>query len=450
MTPTAEPVAPSAPPAAAPAAPAAPSSPPPVRLADPLPASARITTDSRHDATEFFEKHKAAQAAGVAASAVSPAAPAAPPPGAQPPAAPVAEPVPDSGLIDRFLPDASRRPVAPPAAAVAPSDIPLDQITLPSTASTAAHDSFRLIKTRAEGLAQQLATLSQREAQLKVDLENAKKGVVGPDGEEVARLRAEHKQMSDRLMLVDLQEHPKFKAEFIAPRDEALRAAQEVAGPTVNLNAMLALPRSEFGAAVTAAAKGLSDFDRVDFVDNMRKAYAIKGQADQALSRSREIYTGLRQQTAQGQKKAFDSVIGPLWAQVSEHLVKTEIPANAPPEQRRAIESYNADLEAIRTNAEKIALGPSDERGIATAAVKAAAYDFHINRAIPRILGEYQAMKNALQTANAALADLRSRAPGRQFTPSPAAGPGQGGPDPSKMNHHEAAEYYATRGGGRV
>ena len=416
----------------------------PLKISNPLPESVNIKTDHGHDATSFFEKHQAEQRAAQAAAATPPTAPAAPA-ATSAPVAPSAPAKADEGsLISRMMPK-SATPPAPAAPAKPEGEL---EVTLDPKASPAAHESFKLIKTRAEGLQSQLIIRDKEVAQLRAELDAAKKGVVGPDAEEITKLKAEHKSMSDRLMVVDLQDHPRFKAEFVDPQNAALAAAQEIAGPEAKLGGLLALPRSEFGKAVSELSKNLSDFDRVDFAENMRKAYAIKQQANSALAHSREIYSGLRAKTMQAQKQAFDAVVDPIWTQVSEHLIKTDVPADATPEVRASIERYNSELESIRANAEKIATGPTDERGIATSALKAAAYDFHINRAMPRLLGEVQVLMDQLAASKKELAELRSRAPGRQLSGSP--NPTEGGPDLFKMSHSEAANFLASRGRGTV
>ena len=336
------------------------------------------------------------------------------------------------------------------ATAQAQGDNPEDKIVLTETASPKAHESFDQMRAISRGIRDQLIEKDKQLTAIKAELESAKKGVVGPDAEEVTRLRDEHKKMSDRLMLVDLQEHPQFQREFVAPRDAALAAAQEIAGPDAKLSGLLSLSRKDFGNAVSEIAKNLTQFDQTDFADAMRRAYQLKHQADQALSKSREVYQGLRQQTASAQKRAFSEVVDPLWAKVSEHLVTTDIPADATPQVRSALERYNNELGQIRVNAERIATATSDPKDIATAALKAAAYDFHINMAMPRLLGEYQALLNERQALKAQLADIRGRAPGRQLSPTPTSEPASSTADLSKMGHHEAAEFLARRGAGIV
>lgn len=436
-----------------PAAPAAAPASPPADPRSSLPASAKITVSSRHDATDFFDAHKAANGAPVKPAApVAPGEPVKPAVAAVAPVEPTATPSLAQKLAAKTLP-ATVEPAAAPAVAAALGTNPEDAVVLDKNLSPKAHESFGQMKTITKGLRDQLIISTQRETQLKTELEAAKKGVVGPDAAEVTRLREEHKAMSDRLMLVDLQAHPKFNAEFVAPRDAAVQAAQELLTANgvqgVNVADLLAKPRAEFGKAVSEAAKTLSAFDQTDFAENMRRAYGLKQQGEQALSKSREVYGALRAQTIDGQKKAFESVWGKAWGQFTEHAVESDIPANATPEMRAAIEDYNNSFRGIRQQAERIALGATNESTVAESAIKAAAYDFHIQKVQPRLLAEINHYMGQVQTLTKEIAAIRDRNPNLRISASPAVLPGgsKDPADPRNMDHHAAADalYVAPR-----
>ena len=107
----------------------------------------------------------------------------------------------------------------------------------------------------------------------------------------------------------------------------------------------------------------------------MRTAHTLKQRGDQAIQNAGQLNQDLRQQTVQGHKQAFEDVYGKTVGALK--LSELRAPTGATPEQLSEIEAYNNGIRGLRTEAEKIALGTSDPRSIASASLKAAAYDFH-------------------------------------------------------------------------
>ena len=442
---------------------------PPVR--DNLPTSANIKPNPNHSADGFFEKHVAvnpAVAKALAAKGVAVApppseagAPAAVAPGAAPaPAAPDPAVEPAKGSLIGKLTAKAKPAVSAAPAEGQPAVSPLDGLTLDQKYSPAAHESFGKLKTFASGLQDQLNAARETERQLKAQLDAAKAGTVAPSAD-VARLQtleAENKTLSDRLAIADLREHPKFQAEFLGPQAQALQEASTllasagVAG--VDVAGLLSRPRAEFGKAVSEAASKLSDFDKTEFAENMRKAWNLGQQASAALSKSRELNGALRSQTETSQKQAFERTWGRAAGHVAEHIVELDVPDNATPEDRTSIEQYNAAYKGLRTVAEQRAFGPASAEVVAENAIKSAAYDFHINQALPKLLREVDGLLNLNRKLAGELNAIRGRNPNYQI--SGAASPQSGGAGPngelslaqlSAMSHADAAAALAPRRG---
>lgn len=442
-----------------PAAPAAPQpSPAPVsRTPLPnagLPDSAKITPNSQHDASAFFEAHKAAnQPPGAVPPSAAPVAPVAPVVAAPTPTPAPAE-VPEKGSLAAKL-AAKAKPAAAVATPVAPAAgaNPEDQLVLDKSYSPAAHESFAKIKGIAGGLRDQLTLARENEKRLQLELEAARKAPAPVENTELERLRAENLRMSERLAITDLREHPEFQSRFIAPQQTALQEAQallDANGGGLSVADLLNKPRAEFGKAVSEAASKMSAFDQTDFAQQMRTAYTLKQQGDQALSKSKEVYGSLQQQTAASQKQAFGRVWDSVYGQVSEHLVEIEAPDNATPEMQQAIENYNGGLRGLRTSAEKIAFEGVGAEHVAKNAIKAAAYDFHITQAMPKLMGEFQALLNLNRQMAEQLRAVRARNPNLSGSAPVGALAGGLGADGtlsneqlSRMSHAEAAAALA-------
>jgi hypothetical protein len=454
------------PPVAAPDA--APTAPPADPKASMLPSGVKLGS---HTPDAFYDKHMEAnpglaqkvgytpKPAAVDPAAAAPVAPAPAAPAAAVPAEPADAPPPKGSMFERLsakvkTPVAAAEPIASPQ----PGANPEDGITLDQSYSPKAHDSFKQIKTIASGLRDQLTAARETERQLQAKLDAASQTAPPPDTAELTRLQAENKSMSDRLAVLDLQSHPKFQQEFIAPRDQALAAAGELLtanGITgVSVASLLALPRADFGKAVSDAAKNLSPFDQTDFAQNMRTAYQLKQNSEAALGKSRDISGALRAQNEASNKQAYDRTWQRVAGQVSEHIVEIECPADMKPEIKAAVEDYNQSFRNLRTVAEQRALAPSSVETVAENAIKSAAYDFHIQKAMPRLLGEMQALLNNNRALAEQLNAIKARNPNLQVAGISAARSGGAGPDGtlsmadlSKMGHAAAADALI---GGRV
>jgi hypothetical protein len=427
-----------------------------------------LKVDHGHSADEFFARHQ--EANGLSAPApVAPAAAAAPvapvvPPVAAATVAPEPSSVPVKGsMMDKLA--AKAKPAAPavpaPVVPAAPSAAnPEDQISLDPKYSPAAHASFAQIKGIAAGLRDQLNAARETERQLKAQLDAAKSATPVPDVAEIEKLRAENKAFSDRLMLVDLREHPKFQSEFVAPQQQALQTAKELLvanGKSDDISRLVDLPRGELGKTLSEITKDLPDLDRRDVTDSVYKAWTIAQQASSALSKSRETYGALRNQTDATQKQAFERTWERSAGHVAEHIVELEVPDDATPEVRASIEADNAAFKGLRTVAEQRAFGPATSEVVAENAIKSAAYDLHIQRVMPRIIKEYDSLLTLNRQLAGELQAIRDRNPNRQIAGVAAGGGGGGlGPDGtlseaqlSKMTHEEAAAALAPRVGGR-
>ena len=402
-------------------------------------ASFKPASPSTDEIFSRFEAAKAAEKPGAIAPAPVPDS--APPKGPTPVDAPPAPPAPKddvaSQLTRDFMPESAKEKVEPVASAPA-SDNPEDKVTLDSKYSAPAHESFKQVKAITKDLRTQLQKANDDLTAARAEAERYKSGSVVVDSPEIATLRAEHDAMSKRLMVLDLQEHPQFKAEFVAPRDASLTAASELL-PGKNLAALLNLPRNEFGKAVSDMAKDLPAFDQTDFASHMRTAYQLKQRGDQAVGKAGEINQALRSKTVDGYKTAFETAysktIGGLIG-----VKELTAPATATPEQLAEIEAFNGGFKAIRAEAEKIALGASSPEDISRAAIKAAAYEWQGKHVMPLMSKSIKARDSRIAELEAQLSGIRSRNPNLQIRGIDTSG---NGVDPSKMSHHDAAEYFA-------
>lgn len=303
-------------------------------------------------------------------------------------------------------------------------------------------DGWTVLKTS-------LKTESERRASLERELTETKQRLASPvvagvTAEEIESLKAREKASSDRLLVMDLENHPSFKAQFVVPKEAEIAAAQELLTAnkiTVDVRTLLGKPRAELGKAVVDAIKDLPEFDRVEVAEHIRKAYSIEQNAKAALTQSKDLGAALQAKSVDRQRVAFANRWAPVSAAIGEFVQPIESPAEATPEQRAADEAYNADLASLRTKAEAIALSPTSDEAIAENSIKAAAYDLHIRRVLPRVVSEYEGVVNINRKLVAELNALRGRNPNLRMNGLPAGGDSPA-TDPAKMDHVQAADHF--------
>lgn len=312
-------------------------------------------------------------------------------------------------------PEAKVAPEAKPADPVA-VEHPEDKMELDAKASVATRENFKNLKGVTKTLRGSLQAQEAKVAELQAKLEAASKAPSATEAAELAKLREESKALSDRLLLIDTKNHPKFKAQFEEPKNAAISAAKELLGDKASgVSKLLDLPRAELGKALSELTKDLNDLDRRDVTDSLYKAWQLEQAGRDALAKAGETHSAIRSKDMQEQKARFGERFEKIIPSLAEHLVKLDVPANATAQQRQSIEDYNSGVTKIRENAEKLALGTIDEDSIVSASAKAAAYDFHIAQVMPRIAQEVSEMQEVIAGLQKELALYHGKNPKRDI-----------------------------------
>lgn len=414
--------------------------PPPAPPQSNLPDSFKPKPDTtKADIDHFFDKTEREKKAADAPR---------PTPEAKPPVAPEAP-------AKVSLASALATPKTPPVAPVPAVDPTLAEVAELEKKMVAANPKWKPV----EGWTQLKSSL-QREAEARkaaekktADLEEKIKTTpvaAGMTAEQIETLKKQHQEASDRLMVADLASHPKFKEEFVLPKEAAMAQAKqmlEMHGIKVDVAALVAKPAAEIGKAMAEALKDVPAFDQVEISSAIRQARTFEENANRALGSAREMHAKLQQRGAETAKAAFERAFMPVAKAVADHIVLLQAPDNATPEQLKEVEEYNTAMKSIEGNARKLALETTNEEDVSRAAVKAAAYDFHVGHVQPRLLREFSELQTLNAQLSAELKAIKGRNPNLKISGSEAPGSGgpDGGKDPSKMSHAEAAEYFASR-----
>lgn len=325
---------------------------------------------------------------------------------------------------------------AKPSAEADPTG-PEDAISLPENADPTKKSQFNEMKKiikelRREKMSQQTQQTLQQTAQPAADAETE-------------RLRAEHKQMADRLAILDLQSHPDFARQYSEPKNKAVAEANEVLAfnnKEADLKALLAKPQKEFNAALAEVIKDLNPVDATTVVTAMRTAYKTDQAEKQALTKASELASNLQSQSAHNAKKAFESVwkdLGPT----GYFLTTLEAGQEATAEEKTEISKYNEAVGAVRAAAEKYAFGQSDPKQAASLATKAATLDFMLSHGVPRMQKEY----SQLVSLNRQMAEELAALKGQKSVGSVAGAAADSGGGSQKTSVQDlVAQAYGTSG----
>lgn len=326
-------------------------------------------------------------------------------------------------------PDAAA--VTPKAETPAPEVFPEDKLAEPTTETAKAGWKELKALTKAE---RNRATVLENE----IKELRAKQTTAIPtaaDTAELDRLKTEHKALSDRLLILDLQNHPDFVRQYKEPVQKSFaESAQLLAdnGVTekIDLNALLSKPRAEFAKQVSELAAKMNAYDGQTFTANMRQAFQLKGQEAEALAKAGDVHTQLQQKAQQAQRQAFESIT----KEVTTTVAKLEIKPDMSAEDRAAAEAYNQSVDSIRTEAEAKAFGKVTEKDVAEMAYNNALLGHFAKHVVPKLERHVQSQNQVIADLTAQLKALqggKAPSPGGQAAPAAA-------PD-ANMSHEERA-----------
>ena len=369
---------------------------------------------------------------------------AAPAPAVEPAKAPVVptpEPKKPASLLSRKA-EAAPAPKVEPAPAAAPAVEPASELPeeLPKDVPEPTRVNWKKSRELERQLKGQVTEANHKMADLQKQIDTYK-AATPADVAEMQRLKDEHKALSDRLAVVDLQYHPDFKRQYVEPQQAALRAASEVLAYNskegVDLGAMLAKPQKDFNADVAKLTEGMNSMDATTVQTSLRQAFTLRAQQQAALAKSSEVAQGLAQRAAAESKQTFEEVWGKL-SGPDGFLVTVTAADDASPEEKESVTRYNQAVTNVRTAAEQNAFGQLTPQKGAALAGKAAVLDFLQEHGLPRMEAEYRRLLEHDRQVTARLAEITKARSTGPAAGDPAAGGGGGGGPPKNETPAQA------------
>ncbi len=309
------------------------------------------------------------------------------------------------------------KPVAVPVTPVAETapEHPEDKLELGAKSSPEARENFAKLKAIAKERAGLVAAKDKELAELR-----SKASIPAAlDTAELERLRKEHKDAMDRLLVIDTRNHPAFQNQYIKPRQDAIAAATELLkahGKDADLASLIEKPRGEIGKALSEILKDVPAFDQTEISSNIQKAYQLAQAEKQALTQADQVNGAIRKKDSTAHVSAFEATWSKVSAAAGEFLVEADVPADAPVERRQRLEAYNNDMRGLQSRAREIATGNSTYESIADSAIKAAAFEVQAKHVLPMLGEQISEMQQVIIAQKKEIDGYRSRNPNRAIT----------------------------------
>jgi len=265
-------------------------------------------------------------------------------------------------------------------------------------------------------------TAKAQRKQLLLDLDKAKKELatyhqVAPDTAEIERLRTEHKAFSEKVALLDYQNHPEFQKQFVEPKQKLNAEIKTILADNAiegfDLQRVMGLPRAEQAKELSSVMEKMNDFDKGEFRMQLREYQKLSAAEQAALGTHKEALATLAQRNQAKQRTAFEG----KWKTTSlaTFAQKLDPPQGSTPEDVARITALNTGIDGIRNTAEKYAFALGDEHQAADVAIKAANYDFVVNHAFPSMQADYKKLRGDYQAVITKLQELAAHKPGTDF-----------------------------------
>jgi hypothetical protein len=271
---------------------------------------------------------------------------------------------------------------------------PEDHFVLPENASSSAKENFTKLREVTKSLRAEAAAKAKEVEDVRKQLDTFKTASPA-DVAELNRLKEEHRVMSDKLAVLDIQNHPDFARQYTLPKAQALKEAGEVLSyngrSDAGFESLLGKPLKDFNAGVAELTHDLNSMDAATVQQSMRTAYKLAQGEREALAQSKDLSNGLAAKAAAKAKQAFTET----WENLGDartFLQPLGLEPGASPLLIEATTKYNQALADVRINAERNTFGRMDERGVAQVASKAAVLDFVMQHGVPRMEAEYRGL----------------------------------------------------------
>jgi hypothetical protein len=289
------------------------------------------------------------------------------------------------------------------------NDSIVEQIKAPENLSEASLEGWNALKSKAKDFEKENYELKQKLTEYEGNPEQ-----VSQFQSQLEELKREKQELLNKIAQKDLTEHPEFQQKYQEPLDRSLSRLESVLEDSradVKVSDLLKMNKRDLADTVEEITEGMPKVFARDFVEEVAKARELSSAREDALGNASQFISGIEEQSKTQAFQDFNKTVGDFKNEYGMIFQPLKATGNLSEEQKHELSTYNNALAEIETKAQSFAFGKMDNSQMSKVAMQAAANEFMVNHAIPRLEKEYVSLLDANRQMSEQLKSLQGLKP---------------------------------------
>jgi len=285
----------------------------------------------------------------------------------------------------------------------------VDEIKEPENLSEASLEGWNALKTKAKDFERENSELKQKLTEYEGNPEQ-----VSEFQAQLEELKKEKEDLLNQLAQNDLTAHPEFQEKYQKPLDKSLgrlEAVLEDSNTEVSVKDLLKMKKRDLVDTVEDITEGMPKVFAREFVEEIANAKNLMDSREDALGNASEFMTNVQEQSKTQAFQEFNQTVGEFKNEYGMIFEPLRANGSLSEEQQHELSVYNNALSEIETKAQSFAFGKMDNAQMSKVAMQAAANEFMVNHAIPRLEKEYVSLLDANKQMSEQLKSLQGVKP---------------------------------------
>ncbi len=285
----------------------------------------------------------------------------------------------------------------------------VDQIKQPENLSEGSLEGWNALKTKAKDFERENSELKQKLQEYEGNPEQ-----VSQFQAQIDELTKEKESLLNQIAQNDLTAHPEFKEKYQQPLDKSLgrlEAVLEDSNTDVSVKDLLKMKKRELADSVEEITEGMPKVFAREFVEEIANAKNLIDARDDALGNASQFMSNVQEQSKTQAFQDFNSTVSEFKNEYGMIFEPLKASGNLSEEQKHELSTYNNALAEIETKAQSFAFGQMDNAQMSKVAMQAAANEFMVNHALPRLEKEYVTLLDANKQMSDQLKSLQGVKP---------------------------------------
>ena len=269
----------------------------------------------------------------------------------------------------------------------------VDTIKQPEGMSDGSLEGWNALKTKAKDFERENAELKQQLQSYEGNPEQVSKYQ-----EQIDALSKERDNLLNKIAESDLNSHPEFQEKYQKPLDNAmerLEAILEDSNSDLKAKDLLKMKKRDLADTVEEITDGMPKVFAREFVEDIARVKSLIDSRDDAMSNASQFMSKANEEMKTQAFNDFNQTAAQFKNEHGMLFNPLQATGNISEEQRHELETYNNALAEIDQKAQSFAFGQMSNAEMSQVAMQAAANDFMVKHAIPRLEKEYIALLDA-------------------------------------------------------